>query len=332
MLKNRKRTKKTCANKRCGKMFTVPPKFRHQTYCSRGCFLQDKKRQNWQDNARNVAVFALFWALSWALPAHSHHISDPAATFEPIFRQAIVHFWSDTEHTWELLSQLALAESSYNPQARSPVGAVGLMQIMPKTWQEIADDLPSIGHDIDDARDNALAGAYYLRRMYNLWKEPRPEEDRLFLSLACYNAGPGNLLRAQRIARAEGLEGRTWPDVKSRLAQVTGQHADGTINYAEKIVSRYRLGRTQSRRLLTEQTAAQKDAAPSQDRAKKQAEQAEGYSTAQGKQEAPPPVHIYVHTRSVDPPLPWDKPLLFIAYTLLQLARRSDYGQSNPEA
>ena len=59
-----------------------------------------------------------------------------------------------------LLASLVLAESSFNPQARSPVGALGLCQIMPATWTEWA-GRGGAGDPLD-AADNLRAGAAYL--------------------------------------------------------------------------------------------------------------------------------------------------------------------------
>lgn len=65
---------------------------------------------------------------------------------------------------------------------RSRKGAIGLMQLMPGTWAEMRSGL-GLGSDPDDPRDNILAGACYLRRMYDRFGYPG-----LF---AAYNAGPG---------------------------------------------------------------------------------------------------------------------------------------------
>lgn len=77
---------------------------------------------------------------------------------------------------------------------RSPKGAIGLMQLMPKTWGEIRDRL-GLGSDPDNPRDNILAGTFYLRLMYDRFGYPG-----LF---AAYNAGPGRY--------AEHLAGRPLP-------------------------------------------------------------------------------------------------------------------------
>lgn len=79
----------------------------------------------------------------------------------------------------------------------SPAGAMGLMQVMPQTYQALATRY-GLGTDPYDPHDNILAGAGYLREMYARYGYPQ-----LF---AAYNAGPGRLdallLRGQALPEA----------------------------------------------------------------------------------------------------------------------------------
>ena len=74
------------------------------------------------------------------------------------------------------------AESAGDRQAISSAGAMGLMQIMPATWAELRVRY-RLGSDPYDPRDNILAGAAYLRELYDRYGSPG--------FLAAYNAGPG---------------------------------------------------------------------------------------------------------------------------------------------
>ncbi|CAM4009915.1 putative tape measure protein [Pseudomonas reidholzensis] len=77
-----------------------------------------------------------------------------------------------------LLHALIKAESGYNPKARSPKGAIGLMQLMPGTAKEMG---------VKDALDpsaNVQGGARYLKRMLKLF------DNDITLAVAAYNAGP----------------------------------------------------------------------------------------------------------------------------------------------
>jgi Transglycosylase SLT domain len=72
-------------------------------------------------------------------------------------------------------------ESDGKLRARSQKGAMGLMQIMPKTWTELRARY-GLGADPYDPRDNILAGAAYIRELHDRYGAPG--------FLAAYNAGP----------------------------------------------------------------------------------------------------------------------------------------------
>lgn len=76
---------------------------------------------------------------------------------------------------------VARVESNYDPQAISPKGARGIMQLMPATARKL-------GADAGDPRQNVEAGARYLRELL-LRYQSGPEPVRR--ALAAYNAGPG---------------------------------------------------------------------------------------------------------------------------------------------
>ena len=73
-------------------------------------------------------------------------------------------------------------ESRGEPAAVSPKGAMGLMQIMPATWEELR-ARHHLGMDAFNPHDNILAGAAYLAELHDLYGSPG--------FLAAYNAGPG---------------------------------------------------------------------------------------------------------------------------------------------
>lgn len=77
-------------------------------------------------------------------------------------------------------------ESGGDQRAVSPKGAMGLLQLMPATWRDMTVEL-QLGDDPFDPRANILAGAGYLRRMYDRFGAPG--------FLAAYNAGPARYAR-----------------------------------------------------------------------------------------------------------------------------------------
>ena len=83
-----------------------------------------------------------------------------------------------------LLHAIITVESGYNPQAKSPAGAIGLMQLMPGTAARYA------VKDIWDPLENLHGGARYLRFLLGMFK------NNLDLALAAYNAGENAVIQA----------------------------------------------------------------------------------------------------------------------------------------
>ncbi|QHQ37287.1 transglycosylase SLT domain-containing protein [Algicella marina] len=92
-------------------------------------------------------------------------------------------------------------ESAGNPRAVSHAGAMGLMQIIPGTWAELR-AAHRLGDDPFDPRDNILAGAAYLRQMYDQFGSPG--------FLAAYNAGPARYQNHLDTGRALPHETRNY--------------------------------------------------------------------------------------------------------------------------
>jgi soluble lytic murein transglycosylase-like protein len=82
-----------------------------------------------------------------------------------------------------LVAAIVEVESGFRPAAVSPVGAVGLMQVMPQTFADLG------GGDAADPATNLRLGCRYLRQLLDLYGGD------LELALAAYNAGPGNVAR-----------------------------------------------------------------------------------------------------------------------------------------
>ncbi len=81
------------------------------------------------------------------------------------------------------------AESRGKPRAVSPKGAMGLMQIMPATWDYLR-ARHRLGADAFDPHDNIIAGAGYIRELFDRYGSPG--------WIAAYNAGPGRYEAAFR--------------------------------------------------------------------------------------------------------------------------------------
>jgi membrane-bound lytic murein transglycosylase F len=136
---------------------------------------------------------------------------------------------------WRYFKSQAIAESNLNSDAKSHIGAKGIMQIMPKTFEEIKYKHPSIKGSTLQPKWNIAAGIYYDRNIWKLWKAKRPLMDRLAFMFASYNAGKGNILKTQKIAKSKGMDPNIWSSIKKNLINVTGKHSKETIGYVDKI-------------------------------------------------------------------------------------------------
>lgn len=129
-----------------------------------------------------------------------------------------------------LLKAQLIAESGLNPNAKSVVGAMGLGQFMPLTWKQMQGVL-GIQGSAYNPETNIQASAYYMSYLRGQFKAERPEYDRHSLALASYNAGLGNILKAQKLAGGSYL----YPPMAEQLHRVTGRHHKETLTYVNRI-------------------------------------------------------------------------------------------------
>ena len=151
--------------------------------------------------------------------------------FDRLFRRAASRHWPSTiSRNWCWLKAQCAAESALQPGALSPAGAKGLCQFMDPT---LADESRRLGRRLNpyNSRDSIDAAAIYVYRLRRQWSSPRPETEAFKLAWASYNAGLGNILKAQRKARGA----LRWRRIGASLPQVTGRHARETRSYVRKI-------------------------------------------------------------------------------------------------
>lgn len=142
-------------------------------------------------------------------------------------------------YDWRLLKAQLYQESRLDPEAVSPVGACGLAQFMPGTWNQYLNKCsypPGIKRT--DPYVSIHLCAHYMRDLLAQWKAPRPLEDKYNLALASYNAGLGNILKAQKQANNAAL----YNDIIIHLNGITGSdYAKETKNYVRKIWMYYEI-------------------------------------------------------------------------------------------
>ncbi|WP_347341494.1 lytic transglycosylase domain-containing protein [Bradyrhizobium pachyrhizi] len=100
-------------------------------------------------------------------------------------------------------------ETAGDMHARSPKGAMGLMQIMPATWAELRQRY-DLGSDPYDPRDNILAGTAYLRELLDRYGSRG--------AFAAYNAGPTRYEEISREPLCQTRREHTWQSLQICLA------------------------------------------------------------------------------------------------------------------
>jgi membrane-bound lytic murein transglycosylase F len=107
---------------------------------------------------------------------------------------------------WRLIVAQIYQESRFDPDARSPMGATGLMQLMPRTGEQVGVT------NLSNPEKNVLGGIRYLDWVRQRFPEDLPVADRMWFTLAAYNAGLGHVMDARRLAAQEGWDRDRWFD------------------------------------------------------------------------------------------------------------------------
>jgi len=124
-------------------------------------------------------------------------------------------------------------ESRLDQNAKSAVGAVGIMQLMPATGESLG-----VGN-IRTPDPNVHAGAKYMRRLLDTYFKDSnfDEQNRNLFAFAAYNAGPGKVHSLQVEAKTQGLNPNVWFDNVERVcAARVGQE---TVRYVRNIYKYY---------------------------------------------------------------------------------------------
>jgi membrane-bound lytic murein transglycosylase MltF len=135
---------------------------------------------------------------------------------------------------WLLLVAMGYQESGRNQAVRSRAGAIGVMQMMPKTASS-----PSVNiRDIHLTEPNIHAGVKYLRVLVDeYFDDPSIDAlNRQLFAFAAYNAGPTRLQQLRREAAAQGLDANKWFDnveqvAAKRIGRETVQFVSNVFKY-----------------------------------------------------------------------------------------------------
>jgi membrane-bound lytic murein transglycosylase MltF len=140
-----------------------------------------------------------------------------------------------TQYNFDTLMLVAQGyqESRLDQTARSHVGAIGVMQVMPKTGNYLG-----VG-DIRNIRNNVHAGAKYMARLMDVYFKgiPFDDQNRSLFAFAAYNAGPGKIKSLRREAEKQKFDPNVWFDNVERVAAArVGQEP---VRYVRNIYKYY---------------------------------------------------------------------------------------------
>jgi membrane-bound lytic murein transglycosylase MltF len=173
-------------------------------------------------------------------------LAKTGATLSP-FDSLVQRLSAQYGFDWKLITAQMFHESRFNPNARSPVGALGLMQVMPKTGR-------SLGFtNLAAPEEGAHAGIKYLSQMKQRWSELSDPKEITRFALASYNAGLGHVLDARALARERGRNPDVFTDVaemflllqdkavysKARHGYCRGKETVGYVRKVDETFARY---------------------------------------------------------------------------------------------
>jgi membrane-bound lytic murein transglycosylase MltF len=168
---------------------------------------------------------------------NAKYVKDAASEAERKKFLALIQYFQkygeEYDVDWLLMAAQGYQESQLNQAVKSPVGAIGVMQVMPPTGKEL---------DVGDIRQidaNIHAGIKYMRWMIDQYygKEPMTNLDKALFAFASYNAGAGRIAQLRKEAARRGLDPNVWfHNVEYVAAEKIGAE---TVTYVSNIYKYY---------------------------------------------------------------------------------------------
>lgn len=145
---------------------------------------------------------------------------------------------------WLLMAAQGYQESGLDHSVRSPVGAIGVMQVMPATGGDM-----KVG-DIAELDNNIHAGVKYMRYVIDtFFDDPAVDPlNRMLFAFASYNAGPGRVRGLRKTASERGLDPNIWfNNVEHIAAEKIGRETVQYVANIYKYYTAYRLVQAEAR-------------------------------------------------------------------------------------
>jgi len=148
-------------------------------------------------------------------------IDDKARMIINLYGREIKKYAKQYGFDWRLILAVIKQESKFSEEVESHRGAFGLMQLMPRTGDELASRLGL--EEVASPRNNIAAGVYHLWQQYDALENAR-EDHRIKLTLAAYNCGMGRIIDAQKIVSYLNDDPNSWYAVARALPLLSKQY------------------------------------------------------------------------------------------------------------
>ena len=185
-------------------------------------------------NGRGTMTFNMLFAKYLKSPKYAKAATSDAEIKKFDNLMAIFRKYGDQYSIdWLLMAAQGYQESGLDQNVKSPVGALGVMQVMPATGKDL-----QVG-DIRQLENNVNAGVKYVRFMIDRYYKDEPMDalNKGLFTFASYNAGPARIRQLRKEAQAEGLDPNVWfNNVEHIAAKRIGRE---TVTYVSNIYKYY---------------------------------------------------------------------------------------------
>lgn len=182
-----------------------------------GSFIQQQPLDVQVENGENSEVVETTMQTEIVKMTKSEATTKPQKTISPydsIFKSVCGEHGND----WRLMCAMAYHESRFKPDAVSPRGAQGMMQIMPRNAEYFNVELEKL----TDVKTSIMVANLLINDFEKMLKIPAstPEKDRISIILACYNGGIGYVFNARNLARRNNENPNSWVSVSKYLKEM----------------------------------------------------------------------------------------------------------------
>ncbi len=234
-------------------------------------YLMEETKYNGPEmNSRKLFVLILTAALILMLfltrPGNTDSLSDSdKGTTQQLTEQylyispfdSLFRLYADSVCDWKMLAAIAYVESKFDTTAKSHVGAMGLMQIMPATYHHMLAKMDVPDTMAQNVELDVRVAVRYLDELSGLFSFIN-ENERINYMLASYNGGSNHIFDAMRLARKYGVNRYSWSSLRPILESLSDSavyndsvclfgkfDATETVNYVNRVNRKYKEYRSQ---------------------------------------------------------------------------------------